>query len=391
MNERVPGRILHVITGLAQGGAETALHRLVSGTRDPRLHHVVSLTGEGVFAQRLREAGATVTALNARSSASFIFSLVRLFKLIRRERPVIVQTWMYHADLVGGIAARLAGTPVCWGIRQSNLMPSANKRSTLAIARICAALSSLVPQYIVSCSGRAIDTHRKFGYSGRFVHIPNGLDVSRYSTSAKARASIRQELSIPSGARVLGNVGRLHQQKDYPTLLEAFALLPSSLDARLLLVGKGLDRTMADFNQIEPSRHPSILAVGPRDDVPTVLQGLDFFVLSSVGEGFPNVVVEAMASGVPCIVTDVGDTAEIVGDTGWIVPASDPRALAQAMRLALAEDEAARQARSDAARARISEMYTIRKMVQSYENLWHQVRSFESGTSHKKFNLENRK
>jgi glycosyltransferase involved in cell wall biosynthesis len=148
---------------------------------------------------------------------------------------------------------------------------------------------------------------------------------------------------------------------------------------------------MADFNQIEPSRHPSILAVGPRDDVPTVLQGLDFFVLSSVGEGFPNVVVEAMASGVPCIVTDVGDTAEIVGDTGWIVPASDPRALAQAMRLALAEDEAARHARSDAARARISEMYTIRKMVQSYENLWHQVRSFESGTSHKKFNLENRK
>lgn len=365
-------RVLHVITGLEQGGAETALFRLISSTADPGSHQVVSLTSRGIFGAKLEAKGAKVLALGMKSPISAVRGLIALIRVLRRERPRVVQTWMYHADLIGGVAAKIARIPICWGIRHSNLDSSANKRSTLAVARLCSILSKWVPSAIVSCSKRAIEIHLAYGYTDRFVHIPNGIDSSAY----RPRDDSSDSASPLDGARAsfrFGTVGRLHPQKDYPTLLRAFSLLDSADNASLALVGKGLSHENPEFARIQDASNPRVLALGPSDDVPTILRHLDVFVLSSVGEGFPNVVAEAMACGVPCIVTDVGDSAEIVGSTGWVVPPSSPKAMAEAMTNAINETDAGLAARRSEARQRIMGTFTTERMVEAYESIWKRV------------------
>ena len=363
--------ILHIITGLGQGGAEASLYRLLRGVSVPQQHHVVSLTNEGIYADKLRDMGVQVSCLRMRSLVTGVAGFLRLLRLMRRLRPKLVQTWLYHADLVGGLASRLAGIPVCWGVRHSNLDPAANKRTTLWVVRWCAWFSRWVPHRIVSCSIRAILVHREFGYADRFSYIPNGLELSAYVPDPQIRNSVRERLGFHSGQRVIGHVGRLHPQKDYPTLLAAFRQLRSeTVSVHLLLAGTGLSMENAQFTQLLGAKPQAIVALGSRLDIPQLLQAMDVFALSSVGEAFPNAVAEAMAAGVPCVVTDVGDSAEIVGDTGWVVPASDPMALSAALVSALAESPLVRAARGIAARKRIEQNYTIERMVDAYERVW---------------------
>jgi glycosyltransferase involved in cell wall biosynthesis len=183
-------------------------------------------------------------------------------------------------------------------------------------------------------------------------------------------------MSIPESVFLVGHVGRFNVQKDYPTLLEACAKLRDGRrDFRLLLCGKALVPSNQSINDLIEMHNLGSLVVllGERDDVPTLLQSFDVFVLSSLGEGFPNVVVEAMATSVPCVVTDVGDAAEIVGGTGWVVPPRDPQALALAMLAALEELPIDRRHRGRAARTRVEENYAIKKMVTAYQQVWNTV------------------
>lgn len=366
--------ILHVITGLGQGGAETALYRLLGGVRQPEHHCVVSLTGGGIYGPRLRDLGVSVICLDMHSLFGGTVGFVRLIRTLRRMHPAVVQTWMYHADLIGGVAAWVAGVPVCWGVRHSNLDPGVNKRSTLWVARLCAWLSGRLPRRIVSCSSRAIDVHRQYGYADRFTFIPNGLELGAFGPDLVRRVQMRKYLGLPLDRFVLGHVGRFHAQKDYPTLMKAFCMLRRVNDsACLLLVGKGLARGNEKLDPLLGEEAGAVVALGPREDVPDLLRAMDVFVLSSLGEGFPNVVAEAMASGVPCVVTDAGDAADLVGETGWVVPVGQHEALASALSEAIGEPPGRRVARGEAARERIAEQFTIERMVQAYEAVWAQA------------------
>jgi len=371
-------RVTHVITGLDRGGAENTLYRLVAAQSNPAQHSVISLTDAGLFGERLRALGVEVRCLGLRRGAiPSPMAILRLRRWLTQLRPAVVQTWMYHADLIGGIAARLAGVPVCWGVRQSNLSPEHNKRMTLMVAALCARISALVPARIVSCSMRAIDAHSGIGYTDKFDLVPNGLDLSHFKPlEADRLQTVRAALGIPADDRVVGHISRADPIKDHSSLLAAFSLATARRpDTWLLVAGLGLQSGDPYFEALVSDSNIApfasrIVALGQRDDVAQIMGAMDVFVLTSIGEAFPNVLVEAMACGTPCVATDVGDSAEIVGDTGWVRPPRDIAGLARSIIAALEEPEHLHNARRRLARQRIADNFTIEQMLEAYETVW---------------------
>lgn len=373
-------RVVHVITGLSQGGAESALYRLLAALPEPRDHTVVSLTDEGVFGERIIDLGIPVIVLGLkRGGTPSLISVVNLARVLHRLKADIVQTWMYHSDLMGGVAARFVGLPVCWGIHHSNLSQENNKATTLRVVKINAVLSRWIPCRIISCSKRGIDAHKAIGYSGGFINIPNGLDVTRFFPRPMARDSLRKRFGISQDSILIGHLGRPDPQKDHSNLLKAFDRVAAyRSDVFLLLAGKELvhgseylEGLLAHTNTKKYANR--IFALGQRDDVPELMAALDVYVSSSIGEAFPTVLVEAMACGTPCVVTDVGDSAEIVGPTGWVVKPGDSVALSNGILEALDESAVAHTQRGNLARQRIVDRYGIDKMVRAYNDVWSNV------------------
>lgn len=368
--------IVHVITGLNRGGAEQALFRLISQEPEPVSVRVVSLTSGGIFRERLEALGVRVTCLGMQPGRPSPLKWWRLVRLLRQWRPKLVQTWMYHADLLGGVAAAVAGVPLCWGVHHCNLSRGNNKPSTLFVARVCAWISRWVPARAISCSARAVDIHRAMGYAVPFDVVPNGLDAAAWAPRAELRETVRAELHLPSDAFVFVHAGRDDPQKDHGTLARAFNLVHAARpDAHLLLCGNGLATEHRYFDTLPFTylARSAVLALGPRDDLPRLWQAADAFVLSSVGEAFPNVVLEAMSSALPCVVTDVGDAAEMVGDTGMVVTPANPEALAAAMLTMCSLPEKARQRLGEAARQRVLERFTLDRMAAGFQRVWTEV------------------
>lgn len=368
--------IIHIVTGLSRGGAENALYRLLSQEADPADVQVVSLTDEGLIGSRLRAMGISVTCLCLNSRLPSPIKFLRLVRQLRQWRPQLVQTWMYHADLVGGLAGWIAGIPVCWGVRNSNLSAENIKITTRLVAHMCALVSRWVPSRIISCSQRAVEVHRTFGYAAPFAVVANGLDVSAWRPRPELRDSVRKRLGIPEGAFIFAHAGRADPQKDHHGLAQAFnAVRAECPNVWLLLCGDGLSRDKPYFEALPftPEARRQVLACGARDDLPDLWQGADTFVLSSLGEAFPNVVAEAMSCGLPCIVTDVGDAAEIVGETGIVVPARDACRLAQAMLNMRHMPTLDRLRLGCAARERIQIRFTLEKMATGFRQVWNEV------------------
>ncbi len=369
--------ILHVISGLGQGGAEGCLARLVLADREDA-HVVVSLMDEGTHGPELRVRGVEVHSLNlARGRMSFR-AFNQLVNIIRTVRPDVVQTWMCHADLVGGAAARLARVPrVVWGIRNSLMDRRKAPLSTTLVAKISAWISPFVPDAIVSCSDNASREHAMLGYNAaKMVLIPNGIDLEKFRSRPGERERLRHDWGVAEEAFLLGMVARYDAQKDHENLLRALARFEgaTSINWKCALVGRGLD---SENTEVVRSIHQlgltsRVILCGPRDDIPSVMNAFDCHVLSSsYGEGFPNVLAEAMACGVPCVATKVGDAEVIVGHTGWSVHPNDPEALADALFDSAAafsgQDWRDRQVLT---RHRIREHFSLQKMVSNYRAVW---------------------
>lgn len=368
--------VLHVIAGLSNGGAEAALVRLVKATDGRFRHIVVSLTDDGVHGNALRAAGIEVITLDMPRGRVTVSGLIRLWRVIGSKRPGVVQTWMYHADLLGGLAAKLAGVArIAWGIRHSNLDPAVNKRSTLWVMRACAWLSRWVPDVIVSCSGRASEVHIAAGYApAKFKTIPNGYDLSALKPDAAAGAQWRTGRGLVKETPWIGCVARWDGQKDHANLFAALAALRATLAFRCALVGPGMDAKNADLADLLEQHGVGDLVylAGPTAEVPAVMNALDLHVLpSACGEAFPNVVAEALACGTPCVVTDVGDAAYIVGEAGWVVPPCNSVALAEAIRSAMNERGTSAWAqRKRLGRERVEALFSIERMAAAYEAVW---------------------
>lgn len=369
--------VLHIVTGLPIGGAQSALGRLLARIPDERFaQSVVSLGELGAMGEAWRRDGVRVTALGMRPSTPDPIAFARLVRLLRRERPDLVQTWLYHADLLGGLAARAAGVrPVLWNLRQSDLDPLETKWPTRAVVAASARLSRLLPRAIVCCSEASRRVHAALGYDEeRMRVILNGVDLERFRPDGEARAAVRAELGIAPEAPLIGMAARWHPQKDHATFLRAAAQAARRFPAaRFALCGEAVDAGNAELVRLvrDLGLERSVLLLGQRRDMARFDAALDVAALSSAfGEGFSNSIVEAMACGVACVATDVGDSAAIVGDTGWVAPRRDPAAFATALEAALALPAAALRARGVEARTRAAERFDAAVMARNYEELW---------------------
>lgn len=349
---------------------------LLASDRLSSASEVISLTGNGAIGEKIQALGVPVRALGMSSGGTSPFALLRLARWLRRSSPAVIQTWMYHADLIGGVAAKLAaGPPVAWGIRHSDLNPKSSKRSTIWTVRTCARLSRWLPAHIVCCSEASLRVHGELGYAVEKMRvIPNGFDLNAFKPDEGARISVRRELGIADEAPLIGLVARFDPQKDHRTFVEAAAKLNARRpDVHFLLCGNGISRDNVELagwiDAVGLTNRCHLL--GLRDDVPRLVAALDVASSSSsYGEGFPNVVGEAMACAVPCAVTDVGDSALIVKDTGRVVPARNPGALAAAWLEVFGMSEDGRRRLGAAARQRVRDHFDLSRIARCYEDLY---------------------
>lgn len=359
-----PLRVLHVITGLKVGGAESMLTRLCT-LAPPELmtQKVVSLTGGGSNRAALEAAGIDVSDLGMVRNWPSLDALRELARTIRTFRPDVVQSWMYHADLLALMAAmwsrRRADTRLVWGVRCSDMDTSRYSSRLRQVIGVCARLSHW-PDAVLANSFVGRDVHLALGYHPRaFEVIPNGIDVDRFRPDPERRAGVRAELGIAPERPVVVQVARVDPMKDYPGLLAALEMVPE-VDA--ILVGEGTQHLAA---------RPGLHLLGRRHDVPDLLCAADLIVSGSAfGEGFSNALAEGMACGLPAVTTDVGDARALVGDTGRVVPPRDPRALAEALSALLSETMDQRRARAMGARRYIVDNFSIDTIIRRFADFY---------------------
>lgn len=370
-------KILHVITGLGVGGAERMLLQLVQRDAAELRHSVVSLTDSVPLGREMEAAGIPVRALHMSRARDLPRVLRRIRRIVRDEKADVVQTWLYHADLAGGLATWGLDAPVAWNLRHSDLSRTRNKRATLWVVKICARLSRWVPTQIITCSAAAAAVHEEAGYDGsKMVVIPNGFDTERFSPSPGYRGDLRRELGVRSDALLSGTVGRYHPQKDPDTLIEAAAqVLPTYPWAHLVLVGSGYTSDNRDLARLLNAHdlRGRVHLLGIRRDVARIDAALDVFISSSAGEAFQNAVGEAMSCGVPCVVTDVGDARLLVGDTGIVVAPLSSDALAAGWSNMLLRSASERQDLGALARRRIQTQFSMAQAHERYLEVWAQM------------------
>ncbi len=372
-------KILHVITGLNTGGAETFLYRLLSEMdREKFQPSVISLLDEGTLGEPIKALGIPIYTLNMKSPLSAPITLLKLMKLTRYLQPDIIQGWMYH----GNIAA-MAGTwlmtkhpKVLWNIRQALYDLDLEKNTTASIIRLGAKWSHK-PHHIIYNTETGAGHHEAIGYDrAKREIIPNGFDTEKFKPSDQARHDIRVELSLPESTLLIGLIGRFHPMKDHANFIEAAKQLSKDFNnIHFLLAGREVDiknKTLTDQIQATGLSNQFHL-LGERKDMPTLMAALDIATSASYTEGFPNVIGEAMACGVPCVVTDVGDSASLVADTGVIVPPQNPNALSQAWRQLIEVDDDQRQKLGQNARQRIKTFFQLEKIVNDYEILYNSI------------------
>ncbi len=318
-NEPTP--VMHVITSLWLGGAETMLCQLLEHTdRRKFTPIVVSLRPAAELAERVKAAGVRLICLNMEPTPKdMLRGLRELKRVMRKFRPALVQTWMYHADLMGSIAARTLSPrpPVIWNIQHGEMNPNETKRSSLWLTRALGPLSRWLPDRIFICSRASIETHAKLGYArSKMIHIPNGADCERFKPDTKARREMRAELGIPQDAPVIGMAGRYNPQKDYANFFGAIRIFQlSGHQAHFVACGTNVTPENPELAALlaqcpDPSR---VHLLGPRRDMPRMYPAWDIATLSSAhGEGMPVTLCEALACGVPAVATDVGDSADVI-------------------------------------------------------------------------------
>jgi glycosyltransferase involved in cell wall biosynthesis len=369
---------MHIIVGLKPHGAETMLKRLIEAAPSEFPNTVVvSLTSIEVIGEALRDQGVTVQALNMTSGFSAFLGLWRLTKLIRRYQPDIVQTWMYHADFLGGLAARLAGhNNIVWGVRRTSLS-FGDSFQTAFVMKLCVLLSRWIPKRIICNAEAAKGAHISAGYrADRMLVIPNGFDFSRFDTTLVQRTDFRRANGFKESDIVVGAVSRFHPDKGQFNLIQAAAIVARNQpNAKFLLVGRGCDSgnaTLVEWLDLHALKDRFVL-LGERNDVPACLAGMDVFCMPSRTEGFPNGLGEAMAVGLPCVATAVGDAGLLVGDAAILVPPEDDQALAQGLLSVMAMPNEQREDLGQRARRRVRTDFPIVKARERFNLVYQQL------------------
>jgi glycosyltransferase involved in cell wall biosynthesis len=368
-------KVIHLIPSLSYGGAESMLVKLISSSDRSLLSHVVvSMTSRGPLTKDIENAGVPVIALGMPSGIPHPAGLWRLHALLSHESPDVLSTWLYHADLLGSLAATMARVPaVVWNVQCADLDLREHPWHLRWTVRILGPMSHWPSAVVVNSRAGQLASERLGYRPRRWELIPSGFDLERFAPREGARSEVRATLQIPSSSRLVGIVARYHPMKDHLMFLSAAARVHAvQPDVHFVLAGRGVDDRNATLTRrvAECGLSSCVHLVGVWPDVAQLLAGLDIACCSSYSEAFPNAIGEAMACGIPCVSTEVGDCATLVGDTGALVPARNPEAFASALIRLLEMPASARQALGAAARARMAAKYAIAAVARRYDDLF---------------------
>jgi sugar transferase (PEP-CTERM/EpsH1 system associated) len=369
-----PARIVHLITELSTGGAQTALLRLLRGLDQQRYQSLVLclFNGDGRVAQEIRKLDIPVIDLGMPSKWR-ADALWRLYRALRQAHPDILHTWLFHANLSGRILGRLAG-PIRIVCSERTMGMESWLRMRFN------QLSAPLADRIICVSPQVRDFAEKKIHlpPARLVTIPNGLDLAEYS-NLPSQSQARQLFGLPQEGILIGSVARLDPIKGVDQLLEAFAFLlktpalQQSLasEIHLAIAGDGPERQALQAQANQLALGQKIHFLGERRQIPEFLAGLDLFILASRHEGMPNVLLEAMAAGLPVVATAVGGTPDVVitEETGLLVPVDQPKMLADAAARLLT-DAALIASFGKAGRARVKAHFSIENTIQATENVY---------------------
>ena len=331
-----------------------------------------------MYGARIRALGVPVYTLGLSTGLPGPKAVWWLRRLMSEIRPEVIQGWMYHGNVAASIAARLTPGPhpaAAWNVRQSLYSLAAEKPLTRQMIRANRWASAGVDTIIYN-SRLSREQHEAFGFSaGHGLVIPNGFDTERFQPDRECGRATREALEIPWEAMVIGHVARFHPMKDHASFLRAAVeVMRQRDDVLCLLAGREVNLENPGLAGIVPAEMEGRFRfVGERDDVPNLMRAMDVFCQSSWSEAFPNVLGEAMALAVPCVATDVGDSRDIVGNTGVVVPASDHVALFRGILNMMGSTSEERAALGRAARARIEARYALPSVVEQYRGLYERV------------------
>lgn len=365
-------KCLHIITGLSIGGAEKALFNILENGLSTRYeNHIITLISDGALAQPIRDLGIPVISLDMKQGRISLRAVSKLRSVINKLQPDLIQGWMYHGNLVATIAAELcSNSPILvWNIRQTLYSIKNEKYLTQCVIRANRLLSKR-PTAILYNSHLSRIQHESFGYFSKYGKvISNGIDIKKFHPNSITKMAVRNELGIPQNAIVIGHVARFHVMKDHRNFLQAAQLLAENHEnVHFLMIGKHITN---ENEYLAPLITKNLLCkmhmLGEHQNITRLMMTMDIFCMSSAwGEAFPNVIGEAMASGVPCVTTDVGESASIVDNTGTIIPPKNNSALYAGIEGMLSMSEDKRNILGNAARQRIIENYSIKSIVNIY-------------------------
>lgn len=361
------------------------LQRLIL-TLDPNRfeNEVICLGRDATLAFEIKQAGVTVHEIGMSNAFPSPASLWRLYHLFRTTSPDILQSWLYHSDLLGLLLGRLANIPrIVWNIRCADMGVMYETGRNAAVLQLLALLSRW-PDAVITNSHAGKDRHAKAGYRPKAWEIlPNGFDIALFRPRKDAGRELRRQLSLGDDSLLVGLVARFDPIKDHPTFLRAAAVCAQETDeAHFVLVGSCIDDRNEALRELIQQFDLSdrVHLLGERTDIPFLTSAFDIATCSSLGEGFPNVIGEAMACGIPVVATDVGDSARLLNGTGIVVPPANPEAFGVALFELLRSDAERRNALGEAGRRQIEQNYSIAQISTRYGDFYERLVAAPRGT-----------
>ncbi len=372
-------RILFLLNSLQHGGAERQLVNLLQGLDRRRFRStVVTYYQGGTWEETVRQMpGVDLHCLGLKNRFDLAGMIFALSRITRKTRPDILYGLLGDACTLAFIHARVFGRHrVIWGLRATNMDFNQYPITSGWVYRLNAYLSKWVDR-IIANSWTGSKYHVGQGYArDRIVVICNGIDTGHFRPQPEKGADLRHTWGIGHETPLIGRVGRLDPMKDYPAFLKAAAILTGHRpDVRFVIVGGGSDQMLKDLKALSGSLGVGerVLWLGPREDLPAIYSACTFTSSSSFGEGFPNVIAESLACEVPCVATDVGDSAMVVGLGGITVPARNPEALAKAWEQMLSLSKEKREEMGQEGRKHIIGNFSMQKMIRSTEKVFAEV------------------